>query len=261
MNDIVETRSAPPIEADRSLLATLLSDTEKLKDVPVENIERLYDIADKMEKERQRKAFNAAFLAAQSEFTPVVKKHWNEQTKSYYAKGRDVLEMVTPIINKHGFTNSVSVEPVNEKDMMRFVLIVRHIEGHEERHYMDAPIDNVGIKGTPNKTRLHGMGSAYSYAERYLTGKVWNVLIVDDDDDGNQTALQTNLNKITDEQYEDLVKLAEQAKMDMDRIKTYFKLDDIRDLNQHDLASCRATLLKRIKQNAGNVQDVSTTQS
>ena len=52
--------------------------------------------------------------------------------------------------------------------MIRFVLILRHTSGHEERHRLDAPVDNVGPKGSPTKTALHGMASSYTYCERHL---------------------------------------------------------------------------------------------
>ena len=63
----------------------------------------------------------------------------------------------------------------------RFVLLVRH-SGHREEHMWDAPIDDKGIKGNPNKTRLHGGASSMNYACRYLKTNVFNIQTFTDDD-------------------------------------------------------------------------------
>ena len=62
------------------------------------------------------------------------------------------------------------------------MLILRHTGGHEERHFLDAQPDYVGMKGNQNKTRLHGMASSFTYCERHLLCKVFAVQLARDDD-------------------------------------------------------------------------------
>jgi hypothetical protein len=44
------------------------------------------------------------------------------------------------------------------------------------------PLDNVGMKGTANKTNVHATGATNSYARRYLTLMIWNLTTEDDID-------------------------------------------------------------------------------
>ena len=90
--------------------------------------------------------------------------------------------MLDPVIHKHGFSTSLSSQPGAPADHTRFVLMVRHVGGHAEEHTWDAPIDDKGIKGNPNKTRLHGGGSSMAYAARYLKTNVFSVSTYRDDD-------------------------------------------------------------------------------
>jgi hypothetical protein len=41
------------------------------------------------------------------------------------------------------------------------------------------------VKGRPNKTALHGLGSSVSYLRHYLTCMIFNVVMRGEDDDGN----------------------------------------------------------------------------
>ena len=60
-----------------------------------------------------------------------------------------------------------------------------HEAGHTKRYHVDLPIDSTGIKGSVNKTGVHANGSTYSYARRYLTMMIFNVVLTNEDNDGN----------------------------------------------------------------------------
>ena len=61
---------------------------------------------------------------------------------------------------------------------------ISHRGGHAERSEFHVPVDVAGFKGTPNKTAIHGWGSALTYCRRYALLCAFNV-IVSGDDDGN----------------------------------------------------------------------------
>ena len=99
--------------------------------------------------------------------TPVVKKGRNKQTASFYARAQEVVEMVHPILVEGGiFSRSLSMDECPADNHNRYVLILRHNGGHLERHWMDAPIDDKGMAGKTNKTRLHGTASSYTYCQK-----------------------------------------------------------------------------------------------
>lgn len=60
-----------------------------------------------------------------------------------------------------------------------------HEAGHTKRYYVDLPIDSTGIKGSVNKTGVHANGSTYSYARRYLTMMIFNVVLTNEDNGRN----------------------------------------------------------------------------
>ena len=94
--------------------------------------------------------------------------------------------MIHPILVEEGFSRSLSMDECPADDHNRYVLILRHNGGHLERHWMDAPIDDKGMAGKTNKTRLHGTASSYTYCQNQLLCKVLGVPLVDDD--GNSGA-------------------------------------------------------------------------
>ena len=175
---------------EQTALEQLLSDPDRLKDFPIEIVERLFVLDRQIRADASRKEFFAAFNHVQGDedMKPVVATGRNDQYKgSMYAKAEDVGRMLDPILVKHGFSWSFSHTECPHPEMMRIVLVLRHVGGHEERHFSDAPADTHGPKGNPVKTKLHGMASSDTFVGRNLKIKVFGLQIVKDDD-GNAGA-------------------------------------------------------------------------
>lgn len=219
MTDKELTAAAP------STLAAILSDPERLQAIPVETVERLFRIDKEIRSEDARKAFYSAMNAVQGEIRPVGRQGYNQHTKSKYAVLEDVQRMLNPILTKHGFSPSAStVEPIMP-DTMRICLTVRHVGGHVEKHYMDAAVDDVGPGGRKSKTALHGAGSTFTYCERLLKSKVFNVTLTDnpDDDDGNRGGEPET--PVSDEQAANLQALAEEVGADATKFLKYMRAE------------------------------------
>ena len=212
--------------AGSTALDALLADPERLKDLPVETMERLFALQREARADAAKERFHEAFHKLQSEMTPVRKAATNKQTNSMYAKAEHVDGMLQPLLTKHGFSTSGSAVPCDVPDTVRFRLIVRH-SGHSEEHFMDAPIDNVGMKGSPTKTRLHGTGSAETYALRRLKCNVFDVRLVDDDDANAAGGIGPGAEPITPEQADELRKIADEVKADIPAFCRYLKVDGI----------------------------------
>ena len=112
--------------------------------------------------------------------------------------------MLDPVISQHGFSRSISTEPCETVDHIRFVLTIRHDAGHTEVHRFEAPIDDRGTKGQNTKTRLHGMASSYTYMERHMVCKVFGVQTAMDDDGNAGAGVGPSAECITESQAADL---------------------------------------------------------
>ena len=162
--------------------------------------------------------------------TPVIKL--GKSDLSSYAKAEDVMSMLCPIILDNGFSHSISAAPSDKGgDWTRFVLKLRHVGGHAEDHHMDAPVDHLGPKGSPVKTKLHGMGSSYTYCERHLLCKVFGVQLVDDNDGNRIKAAEKIsvdqsivLNDLLTERWPDKVEVAR------DRLLAFFGVSAISEI-------------------------------
>ena len=219
MTDLVAT---PP-----SALATLLADPDRLRDFPIETVERLFVLDQQIRAESARREFAESFNDVQQAMTPVRKLATNAHTRSTYARLEDVAKMLDPIILEHGFSRSISTTDSPTPDHLRFVLMLRHVGGHEERHHLDAPIDNIGIHGKATKTALHGMASSYTYCERHLLCKVFGVQVVSDDDGNASAGVGPGSEKISENQADDLETLMADVNASHARFLKHFKIDAV----------------------------------
>jgi hypothetical protein len=153
-----------------------------------------------------RLQFNRAMSAAQGEMHPVVRDATNDQTKSRYARLETIDALIRPIYTRHGFCLEFNSEPVDGPNE-RIVCEVSHAAGYTKRRQLEAAPDIAGPKGMPNKTALHGLGSTVSYLRRYLTCMIFNIVLANDDNDGNRQQHQqqrVNDGRITEAQADEL---------------------------------------------------------
>ena len=219
---------APQPEA--SALTALLSDPARLKDFPVENLERLFAVDKEIREERARIAFNHSFNAVQAKLSPVVKKAQNTHTRSLYARAEDIMLMLDPILIENGFSRSLSTEDSKLDDHVKFVLILRHISGHVERHCLDAPVDDKGLAGKTNKTKMQGLASSYTFCERQLLVKVCGVTLTEDDDGNAAGGVGHSAECVTESQALDLDTMIDDVSADRPRFFKFFKINELSEL-------------------------------
>ena len=227
--------------APASPLAALVTDTERLKELPIETVERLFELHERHEATEARKTFARAFVAVQASVKPVAKSGHNQQTNSNYRLLDDVAAMLRPILVANGFSYSTSSEPADD-GMTRFVLRLRHVDGHVEEHAMLAPIDNLGPRGAPTKTALHGMRSSYGSCERTLLEKVFGMVAPGEDDDGNAASIE----RVTEEQRVELSDLLAQTGSDPSAFVDIYGVKSLRDLSAANYKGAKMVLQTRI---------------
>ena len=173
--------------APRDASGGLLNFIERASRDPEFDVHKLGELL-RMQRElvdqQAQREFNAAMAAAQTEMLPIIRDAQNPHTKSRYAKLETIDREMRPIYTRHGFAVRFGSAPSPREGWMRIVCTVSHTGGYSEVNYLDAPPDDVGARGGSSKTGVQGVGSAVTYLRRYLLCMVFNIVLADQDDDG-----------------------------------------------------------------------------
>lgn len=225
--DIIGAPQAAPALTPNEMHPARLIEAAIEKGLDAESMEKLFRLAERYEDRKAERAYAEAMRSCQDEIRPIVRRHENRQTSSKYAKLEDVDAVVRPIYTKFGFSVSFGTEdsPLGA-DHLRIIADVFHAAGHTRRYQCDLALDNTGMGGKVNKTRVHGSGSTMSYGRRYLTAMIFNVTFGGEDDDGNQGR---DLVKVSDEQLANLAALIDEVKGEPELLR-WAKIDRVADL-------------------------------
>lgn len=161
-----------------------------------DKLEKLMDLQERWEANNARKSYALAMTECQKAMPGIAKTKLNRQTSSNYADMADINALIIPVYTEHGFSLSFGTDDSKINDHIRVVCDVTHEDGHSKNYHVDLPIDMTGIKGSANKTKMHGTASTLTYGQRYLTTLIFNLKLKGDDGDGNDASIK----KINDEQ-------------------------------------------------------------
>lgn len=195
----------------------------------IEKLEKMLAMRERLEDREAEKSFNEALSSAQADMPKILARHNNDQTKSKYAKLKDIYEECKPIMSKHGFSfNAVPVSGGSAGFISMQWTLRRG--AHSEGGVSEIPIDDKGMKGSANKTQTHAYGSTTAYGRRYLFCAVMDIA-VDDDKDGNATP---KIATVSEDQFLALRKKLEESKMPPLKFHTAFghKNPEVADLHQ-----------------------------
>ena len=240
--------STPDTPAVRSESATVLAMLDRMSAdpaQPVERLEQMFSLYQKVQADAARKAFMAAFVMAQSEIVPVVKNAPNPQTKSKYATHAAIDHLIRPVYSKHGFAMSFDTAESPLSDHMRVLCYLIHTGGHERAYHIDMPVDGKGAKGGDVMTKTHAAGSAATYGKRYLTVNIWNLALIDKDTDGNMP--KVSMGPITGEQAERLSKLITESKTNIDAFLRRGGVESLSDIPASEFVNAEKILLTKIR--------------
>ena len=152
---------------------------------------KMVDLQQQQEERSAQAEYNRAMNAAQREMPAVTKDSENKFNQTKYASLEAVMRAIQPVYVKNGFALSFGQEPLDAREgWMRVFVDVCHVEGHTRRYFGDFPLDSAGAKGGSNKTAIQAVGSAFSYARRYLLGLVFNLVFTNEDNDGQPLAAE-----------------------------------------------------------------------
>lgn len=154
--------------------------------VDVTKIEKLMEMAERVQRRQAEQAFNGAMATAQKAMRAIATDAYNNQTKSRYATYAALDKALRPIYAGQGFGLSFNTGESADPLMVRVVCLVTHEGGFSRDYHLDMPADGKGAKGGDVMTRTHATGSAVTYGMRYLLKMIFNVAVGEGDDDGQK---------------------------------------------------------------------------
>jgi ERF superfamily len=173
-------RSPRPFAAENSLL-NFVAQAVRDPAIDVAKLEALLRMQREIVADDARVQFNRSFAAFSAEIRQIERRGVADMgAKGAYkfAKREDLDAMLRPSMREHGF--AVSFRPVpGPNGNLTIEGELLHVAGHSKTAELTLPPD-IG----PGRNSLQAMGSAISYAERYLTEMLLNVVRCDVDDDG-----------------------------------------------------------------------------
>lgn len=174
-----------PTEPQPDSMMSMIERAARDPAVDIDKLERLFALRERMVAADKKTAYNAAMAIVQSKIKPVYRDAMNQSTSSAYARLETISDAITPIYTAEGFSLSFDTGDSPKADHIRIICEVMHSAGHTAEKHFDLALDNVGIKGNPNKTAVQASGSTISYGRRYLKLMVFDVVLTNEDNDGN----------------------------------------------------------------------------
>lgn len=164
----------------------------------------LLDVQERMMAKQAEIDFNIAFGKMQKELSGFRIKKSGKTDRSSYARYEDIDEVIRPVMLKHGFNLRFSSLPEAGK------LVVRGTLSHENGHSIDT-VTPMSIDANPKvMNSQQAIGSASSYAQRYIVKMLLNLVFEGEDDDGRSAGVKA----ISDHQAETLKDLIRETNTD-----------------------------------------------
>lgn len=210
---------APRSEADA--LINMIERVARDPSVSLDRMERLIDMKERMTERAARAAYDAAFAPMQERLPIIDERGEHGGTKSTYAKWDDINEAIKPVLAAHGFSIRFRSKQDGAKIFVTGVL--SHRDGHSEETTIELPADNSG-----QKNAVQAIGSSMSYGQRY-TAKLLLSLSSRRSEDDNGDAGGAG-DKITNEQLDELIALAEDVGADKRKFCAYLKVASLSEI-------------------------------
>lgn len=211
--------AAPGADATMELLRLAIE-----KGVPVETLERLQALHERVSDRHARAEFAQAVARFQSSCPPIAKTSTASiATKSgvrysyQYAELDQIARTIAPHLRDVGLSYTWDSEIRDKLLVCRCTL--RHVSGHAETASFTAPVESPA-----GMTEQQKVAAALTYARRQSLIQVLGLTTCDPDHDG------ATLQKITEQQAADLEALIDELKVDRARFLQWAEVDRLEDI-------------------------------
>lgn len=240
----IDRNEIAPQESSAGQMVQLIERLVMSPDVPLDKLEKMLDMQERMEERAARKAYDQAMADAKSEIRPIVKDGRVNYTKDgktvdyQHETLAGIAQHVDPILAKYGLSYRYRSDML-EGGVLRVTCIVSHRDGYSEETALEGSRDQSG-----SKNNFQGMGSAATYLQRY-TLKLALGLSAAKDDDASSAVAKT---AIDEEQYRRLRKLIEEANADEDALKKFLgHTGDLIELPSGKMGAAEKMLRQKIR--------------
>lgn len=179
MNGVKEMALAP-IDVEPAAEVTMFERLAKDATVPVEKLEKLIELQERIMRHQAKAAFDTAFSEMQSEL-PIIDERGQivvgGAVRSKYARHEDIQSAIKSILAKYGF--SINHHNKRVGDGLLITGVLRHRGGHSEEDEFECPPDTSG-----SKNDIQALGSTREYGRRYTTIALLNIVTKGVDNDG-----------------------------------------------------------------------------
>lgn len=185
MNEIAERKTSDLAVAQEknNMIITSLERIACNPDADINKLERLWEMQQQEVARGAKMAYNNDMAALQSDM-PIIGKNGaivvNGVERSKYSKYEDVMRVISPLLDKFGF--SISFETDFPEGGMMVIGEISHSMGHSKKTSMLLPFDTSG-----SKNAVQAIGSTTSYGMRYVLKLMLNIADGQTDDDGHGT--------------------------------------------------------------------------
>jgi hypothetical protein len=191
--------------------------------VKPERIAALMDLQERAEARDAEKQFNIDLAAAMAEMPSIRKnavKDMGTKGSIPYANYEQLDRIIRPIEQKYGFCRIFSTAPLDKPGTL-MTLKLLHRGGHSISSTRFQPPDP-----GPGRNETQAIGSADSYARRYLTLAIWNIVTIGADDDGKMSGA------ISEFQVNDMNSLISEIGMSAAGREAFFRLADVKSVEE-----------------------------
>jgi hypothetical protein len=236
--------AAPGVPATGVTVTDLLQ-TAIMQGTPVEQLEKLVELHERMEERQARKEFFAALARFQAKCPTILKNKTGKVTSSKgsgysftYADTPQIIETVRPIAAEEGLSFSWDHE-VNDKTLTS-IFILRHVAGHSEPTRYTLPIDNPSGMSPQQK-----VGAAQTFADRRSMTSGLGLTSSDEDDAEQGSVDPTPINEDQKTVIQDLIA---ESGVDEKRFLKWLGAETVAKIRAADFNKAKAALLQKMEE-------------
>lgn len=201
------------------------------KNLPVESLEKLVALNERIMDRHASEEFNAAMAAFQAECPPIARTSTaNVATKSgarfsyKYAELDEIARTAGPLLHKYGL--SFAWDSSMDKGILRCICTLRHSNGHSITASFECPTDSEAGMSPAQK-----YAAALTFARRQSLVSVLGLTNADPDTDGGE---HHGTETITASQVADLAAMIDEVKADKPTFLKWMKVEKLAEIRQHD---------------------------
>ena len=232
---------AVQVQSEASSIFTMIERLAGQPEIPIERMEKLFDFYQKVESEKARRAYHAAFAEMQPSLPVVAKRGSNDHTKKKYARFEDIAADIMPVLKQYGFGLSFQVSDQNSKVLVRCIL--SHCGGHFETNEFSFPYDT-----GPGRSPIQAIGSAMTYGKRYTATTLLGIATADEVDDDGKAA--GGGGTISEAQYKELADLITATGTDLNKFLEVGKVESLSDIFASKFEAAKAMLIAKQRKQA-----------